>query len=53
MKTVCYLSTQTLLIIVDADTVEFRNYPPPPPLCMLALDKTGEGAYSRDSDIYL
>ena len=51
MKTVCYLSTQTLLIIVDADTVEFRNYTPP--LCMLALDKTGEGAYSRESDIYL
>ena len=26
---------------------------PPPLLCMLALGKTGEGAYSRDSDIYM
>ena len=26
---------------------------PPPFLCMLALGKTGEGAYSRDSDIYM
>ena len=25
----------------------------PPPLCMLALGKTGEGAYSQDSDIYM
>ena len=25
----------------------------PPLLCMLALGKTGEGAYSRDSDIYM
>ena len=25
----------------------------PPLLCMLALGKTGEGAYSQDSDIYM
>ena len=32
------------------NTVESRNYAPL--LCMLALGKTGEGAYSQDSDIY-
>ena len=32
-------------------TVESRNYAPL--LCMLALGKTGEGAYKRDSDIYV
>ena len=30
-----------------ATTVEFHHYVPPP-LCMLALGKTGEGAYMRD-----
>ena len=34
-------------------TVESHNYASPHLLCMLALDKTGEGAYSWDSDIYL
>ena len=33
--------------------VESRSYAPPPLLCMLALGKTGEGAYSWDSDIYM
>ena len=28
-------------------TVESRDYAPPP-LCMLGLDKSGEGAYTRD-----
>ena len=32
-------------------TVESRNYTPL--LCMLALGKTGEGAYRQDSDIYM
>ena len=36
-----------------AITIESRNYTPPTLLCMLALGKTGEGTYARDSDIYI
>ena len=32
-------------------TVEFYNHAPL--LCMIALGKTGEGAYAQDSDIYM
>ena len=31
----------------DYNTVESRDYAPPP-LCMLGLGKSGEGAYTRD-----
>ena len=31
--------------------VESRGYAPSPPLCMLGLDNSGEGAYTRDSNI--
>ena len=31
-------------------TVESRDYAPP--FCMLALGKSGEGAYTRDRDIF-
>ena len=35
-------------------TIESCNYAAPPPLlCMLALGKTGHGAHSQDSDIYM
>ena len=42
------------IICILVELVKYLPYNPaimPPPLCMLALGKTGEGAYSQDSDI--
>jgi hypothetical protein len=36
--------------IGKTSTVESRDYTPP--FCMLAVSKSGEGAYTRDSDVF-
>ena len=43
------LSILCLSINLFSNTVESRDYAPP--FCMLALGKSGEGAYTRDRDI--